>query len=197
MTDRALVDADSLLAKYTNIQTALPDMVLLSASSNGSIHRQEGDHDEPLPMCRNSGEWVPAELEDALVVGRGLCTFCFKAVLEHHVQRDDSPVEYRDPEAKHSDGVPVVDEDVADLLDEHNITQYAPALTARPREVLYAAGSNVYHAPTEDGPHCATGGDFRQVEFSTVAGHFTPCENCFVTDELSEPETPEPATADD
>lgn len=187
---------NDLRKKYTNIGAALPEIVVTSESSNGKYHRQDGHSDEPHAMCRDSGDWAAVESTQARVLCNGPCLFCFEAVLDEHAQRDDSPVEYRYPDVDDPKPRDWLSEEVVDLVEELELDRDDPCLTARPETVLNASGSKMYHAPTQDGPHCGTSGEFQEHPLDAVVGHYKPCTNCFDVDALPEPEPREPAVAD-
>lgn len=197
MNDHALVEPDTLRAKYKNIRAALPDIVVVSTGSKGCFHRQDGHVDEPRAMCRNTGEWSAAEVEDARLLCNGPCKYCFEAVLDDHARRDDSPVEYRDPAIDADTGMAILEGEVVEVVEELEVDGEPPRLTTTPHTVIYASRSNYYHAPTEDGPLCGCGGDFRRAPYDSIVGHFEPCSSCFNVDALTEPGAAEPATADD
>lgn len=187
MTDPRYLPDDSLLAQYANFEDGLPEVVVVSESSAGCFHRQDPHTDEAHAMCRDTGEWVPAELEDALAVCNDACTFCFKAGLEEHADRDDSTV------ARRKDATaPTVEDGDLDLLGRVATDDIRPPLTAPPREVLHAGGSQVYHAPTEHGAYCGRKADYQRKELSKITGNVYPCSGCFVVEAIDEPETPEP-----
>lgn len=197
MTDRALVDPDSLRAKYRNIRAALPDIVVVAPGSKGCFHRQDGHIDEPHAMCRNTGEWVAAEVEDARLVYNGPCKFCFEAVLDDHTRREDSPVAYRNPAIDADTDMAILEGEIVNVVDDLEIANQTPYLTSIPNTVLHASESDYHHAPTEGGPLCGCGGDYRRVAYDSITTDLEPCSGCFSVDALAEPGATEPAIADD
>lgn len=196
MSRSGLSEIDALHAKYSNIDAALPDILIVGESSKGKYHRQDAHADEPHAMCRNTGDWVVVKKAHARVLCNGPCTYCFEAVFDEFAQRDDSQVEYRDSEVDIDAVEATLREQLADHRDDLGVDD-PPRLTARPTTVLNAGGSNVYHAPTEHGPYCGTPGDFSEMPYNAVAGHYEPCGYCFDTDALTEPEPATPAVGDD
>lgn len=166
------VDAD-LLARFENTREALPELVV-GRPDLERFHRPEAEADEPAPSCVqvHYGQWRVVDVDEAIRAGLTPCRTCWKAVLEYLAADDDSPVEYRDPEATTEPPGPTpgpfgVEEDQHDFEPVTSLTE----------EVMIDGGDK-YHAPGVDETLCGRSG-YRVVDRRAVESHYEPCLDCF------------------
>lgn len=169
---------NSLLGQFRNVGDVFADQVV--ATPTGEVfHRLNLQCDRPRPACqadRDGAEWQLADPETLHQDGLQPCRACYTAIFEYPARNPTSPVEARTSPVR----VETVLDGEGSTFEPVQPTPRPDPLTALTAEVMVTSGSKVMHAPIPTGPYCGRSGDYRRVDHGAVAGHYRPCQDCFV-----------------